>query len=133
MGRRNSEVVDMDAEDDLAVLLDLVEQTGVEGGTLIAMCEEVGGNVVVEGLWCPVQAVQGFLEAPDLCLAFCCCGTESFWELNVDGLSDVCVEEGACHIQTVKDHTLLGRKCQHEVDGLRVDCGGIGVSNCLPL
>ena len=63
------EVVNVDAEDDLAPFGDLVEQARVEGGPLVSVGKKMGCHVIVEGLRSSVESVQGLPEAPDLFLS----------------------------------------------------------------
>ena len=109
MGCGDGEVIHVDAEDDLpAVWVELVEKTGIEGRTNVSIVDEVGAEGVVECLWGPVQSVEGLLEGPHVFFAVLVVSTEAFWELEVDSLADLGIEEGAEDVEAVENHALLG-------------------------
>ena len=51
------------------------------------------------------------------------------WEVEIDGFPYLGIEEGTEDIQTVQDHAFLGGEGQDQVDGLGVDCRGVGVAD----
>ncbi len=88
--------------------------------TAASVDKEVACHVFVEVLWGPLQSIQGLLEAPYLLLAFCCSGAETVREVDVHCFFDVCVEEGACDVQTIENRAFLCVEGQDEIDGLGV-------------
>ena len=104
-GRGDGEVVDMDAKVyTLAVWVEAVEEAGVVFGAGIAVRDEEGGELVVEGFWSAIEAIQCALEAPYARLAI---WSNAFWETNVYGFINGGSDERSEYVETVETVALL--------------------------
>ncbi len=89
-----------------------MEEAGVQRASSVVVDNKVGTECVVEGLGGTVQAVECLLEGPHVFLSLIIERSEALWELEVDCLPDLCVQEGSKDVEAVQDHSLLGSEGQ---------------------